>query len=115
MIYYPLFFPELVLTEEQLHNLTLIEIEKLLQSSRRSLKEFSSLPYPDGYILDQLGNRLIYDERNYDVDALKTDFQLLDSQLTGTLKLYSFLNIKITSHVYKHYLIHMLTEIYIYI
>jgi len=65
----------------------LIEIEKLLQSSRRTLKEFSSLPYPKGYIMEKLGNRLIYDERNYNIDALKAEFQELFTSLTGT-KLY---------------------------
>jgi hypothetical protein len=74
---------ELQLTDEQLHNLTLIEIEKLLQSSRRSLTEFSSLPYPKGYILEQLGNRLIYDERNYDTATLKAEFEELFASLTG--------------------------------
>jgi len=53
------------------------------------LKEFKSLPYPNGYILQQLGNRLIYDERNYDTPTLKAEFQQLFSQLTGnsTLKI----------------------------
>ncbi|XP_058752651.1 uncharacterized protein LOC131625838 [Vicia villosa] len=50
---------ELTLTEEQLMNLTLTEIEKLLQSNRRSLKDFKPIPYPDGYVLQQLGNKLI--------------------------------------------------------
>jgi hypothetical protein len=74
---------ELLLTDEQLQNLTLLEIEKLLQSSRRSLKEFPSIPYPKGYILEQLGNRLIYDERNYDTDTLKAEFEELFTSLTG--------------------------------
>jgi hypothetical protein len=78
----------LLLSDEQLHNLTLIEIEKLLQSSRRSLKEFKSLPYPDGYVLEQLGNRLIYDERNYDTAALQIEFQELLSSLTGIILPY---------------------------
>jgi len=55
----------------------------LLQSSRRSLKEFKSLPYPKGYILEQLGNRLIYDERNYDIPTLQAEFQQLFASLTG--------------------------------
>jgi len=75
---------ELLLTDEELHNLTLIEIEKLLQSSRRSLKEYPTISYPKGYVLEQLRNRLIYDERNYDTDALKIEFTKLHSQLTGT-------------------------------
>jgi hypothetical protein len=76
-------FSELELTDEELHNLTLIEIEKCLQSSRRSLKNFSSLPYPKGYVLEQLGNRLIYDERNYDIPTMKAEFAELHALLTG--------------------------------
>jgi len=54
------------LTDEELQNLTLIEIEKHLQSNKRSLREFKCMPYPSGYVPGFLGNRLIYDERNYD-------------------------------------------------
>jgi hypothetical protein len=65
----------------------MIEIEKLLQSSRRTLKDFPSLPYPNGYVLEQLGNRHIYDERNYNTDELKAEFQQLFSSLTGNFVL----------------------------
>ncbi|XP_058751157.1 uncharacterized protein LOC131624213 [Vicia villosa] len=72
----------LVLTEEQLMNLTLTQIEKLLQANRRTLHDFKPIPYPDGYVLQQLGNRLIYDERSYDVSAMRTEFNNLSSALT---------------------------------
>jgi hypothetical protein len=77
-------FSELLLSEEQLHNLTLLEIEKLLQASRRTLKDFPSLPYPQGYVLEQLGNRLIYDERNYNIESLKAEHLELFNSLTGS-------------------------------
>lgn len=80
-----------MLSEEQIQNLTLIEIEKLLQSSRRTLKDFASLPYPNGYVLEQLGNRLIYDERSYDIGTLQTEFQDLFSSLTGIILLCRFI------------------------
>ncbi|PNY10906.1 helicase-like protein [Trifolium pratense] len=73
---------DLQLTDEELENLTLLEIEKTLQAKRRSLKEFGSMPYPKDYVLQQLGNRLIYDERNYDIAALKAEFAELDASLT---------------------------------
>jgi len=60
----------------------------LLQSSRRSLKEFKSLPYPKGYILEQLGNILIYDERNYDIPTLQAEYEELFASLTGIFMLY---------------------------
>ncbi|XP_058726317.1 uncharacterized protein LOC131597650 [Vicia villosa] len=69
--------PELVLTQEELQYLTLIEIEKLLQANRRTLKDFSPIPYPNAYVLKQLGNRLIYDERNYDTASMNSEFENL--------------------------------------
>ncbi|XP_058783401.1 uncharacterized protein LOC131658083 [Vicia villosa] len=75
--------PELVLTQEELQNLTLIEIEKLLQANRRTLKDFSPIPYPDAYVLEQLGNRLIYDERNYDTASMNLEFENMFAALTG--------------------------------
>ncbi|XP_058742975.1 uncharacterized protein LOC131615798 [Vicia villosa] len=73
--------PELDLTQEELQNLTLIEIEKLLQANRRTLKDFSPIPYPDAYVLEQLGNRLIYDERNYDTTSMNSEFENLFAAL----------------------------------
>ncbi|KAF1888044.1 hypothetical protein Lal_00024056 [Lupinus albus] len=40
----------LILTVEQLQNLTLLEIEKLFEQNRRSLKDSLSLSYSNGYI-----------------------------------------------------------------
>ncbi|KAF1870913.1 hypothetical protein Lal_00030225 [Lupinus albus] len=54
--------PRLVLTDKQLQNLSLLEIEKLLELNRCSLKDYPCMPYPNGYITSQLGNRLIYEE-----------------------------------------------------
>ncbi|XP_058764234.1 uncharacterized protein LOC131637646 [Vicia villosa] len=68
-----------------MQNLTLIEIEKLLQENKRTLKDFKPIPYRDGYVLQQLGNRLIYDERNYDIAKTKTEFTNLFSGLTVML------------------------------
>lgn len=79
-------FSELQLDDKQLQNATLIEIERILQSNRRSLKEFSKIPYPDGYVLEQLGNKLIYEERNYDVASLKIEFSNLCATLTDSVK-----------------------------
>lgn len=74
---------DLILTDDELQNLTLIEIEKHLQSNRKSLKEFKCMPYPNGYVTDFFGNRLIYDERNYDPVVQKQIFQQLFASLTG--------------------------------
>ncbi|KAF1862391.1 hypothetical protein Lal_00026922 [Lupinus albus] len=74
----------LVLTDEQLQNLTLMEIEKLLERNRRSLKDYPSMPFPYGYITSQLGNRLIYEELNYDTGELKKNFNTLFNSLRGS-------------------------------
>jgi hypothetical protein len=75
----------LQLTDEQLYNLTLLEIEKILELNSRSLNEFQSMPYPKDYITAELGHRLIYDEHNYNVEDLKVEFQELFNLLTGFL------------------------------
>jgi len=55
-----------------------------MEKNRRSLKEFKGFPYPTGYVMEELGNRLIYDELNYDVNVLKAEFERLFNCLTGT-------------------------------
>lgn len=52
---------ELSLNDEELQNFTLVEIEKILQANQRTLKDYRPIPYPSCYVLEQLGNRLIYD------------------------------------------------------
>ncbi|KAF1867957.1 hypothetical protein Lal_00042424 [Lupinus albus] len=70
--------------DEQLQNLTLLEIEKLLEGNQRSLKDYPSMQYPNGYITCYLGNRLIYEELNHDIDELKKNFNTLFNSLTCT-------------------------------
>ncbi|GAU49129.1 hypothetical protein TSUD_376720 [Trifolium subterraneum] len=72
----------LLLTDAQIENLTLIEIEKLLQANNRSLSDFPCIPYPNNYVTANLGNRLIYNELNYDVQEQKEQFQKLFKSLT---------------------------------
>lgn len=73
------------LTSEEIQNLSLLEIEKHMQTNRRSLKEYPSMPYPKGYVASQLGNRLIYEECDYDQAIQQQQFQQLFSSLTGYL------------------------------
>ncbi|CAI8613703.1 unnamed protein product [Vicia faba] len=58
-----------------------MEIEKQLQKNRRSLKEFKPMSYTDDYVMDFLGNRLVYDERQYDISTEKDKFQDLFKSL----------------------------------
>jgi hypothetical protein len=64
-------------------NLTLIEIERNLQRKSRSLKEFAGMPYPSGYVVEQLGNKLIYEERSYNPAEQLQEYNNLFLNLTG--------------------------------
>jgi hypothetical protein len=54
-----------------------LEIEKSLQANRKSLKDFPSMPYPEGYVTETLGNRLIYDEKAYNCAEQLIEFNKL--------------------------------------
>ncbi|XP_058753699.1 uncharacterized protein LOC131626879 [Vicia villosa] len=73
---------ELILSNEELVNSTLVEVEKLLQKNRKSLSDFVGMPQPNGYVVQQLGNRLIYDERNYDIIEQSQEYNTLYQHLT---------------------------------
>jgi hypothetical protein len=76
-------YAELVLTDEQIDNFTLCEIEKMLQANRRSLNDFKPIPFPTDYAVDHKGNQMIYDELNYDKQSLHREFIQLYSSMTG--------------------------------
>ncbi|XP_058764879.1 uncharacterized protein LOC131638334 [Vicia villosa] len=71
----------LTLTDEELQQLTLMAIETLLQNNNKTLKDYKPMPYPKDYVVSFSGNRLIYDERQYDPIAQQ---QLL-ARLYGSL------------------------------
>ncbi|CAH9098341.1 unnamed protein product, partial [Cuscuta epithymum] len=57
-----------------------------MQKKRKSLKDYPSIPYPNGYITEQLGNKLIYAESDYDTSKLREEFQTLYASLTDEQK-----------------------------
>ena len=67
-----------------------MEIGRQLQKNKRSLKDFKAMPYPKDFILSILGNRLIYDGRQYDPVAQNQNFQHLYTSLTGKVNILSF-------------------------
>jgi ATP-dependent DNA helicase PIF1 len=85
-------FVELTLTDEELQHLTHIEIEKHMQVNNRSLRQFKCLPYPEGYVTPFLGNRLIYEERNYDPVEKDLIYQQLSASMTGNYTQPNILN-----------------------
>jgi secreted Zn-dependent insulinase-like peptidase len=62
----------------------LCDIEDFLQANNKTLKKIApSMPYPNEYIGAQLGNKLIYDEKNYDKEQLHQEYEKLYASLTG--------------------------------
>jgi ATP-dependent DNA helicase PIF1 len=77
-----MYVADLVLTPEQLKSYALAEIDALLQSNNKSLRNFPDMPQPDPGLLPDRGNRLIYDELNYDRQALADEHRKLMSTMT---------------------------------
>ncbi|XP_057418906.1 uncharacterized protein LOC130713124 [Lotus japonicus] len=75
--------PDLRKEDEELQNLCLIEIEKILQGNGRSLKEFPCLPYPKFSEIQNFENRFVADELNYNRDEMVKIHDELVSSLTS--------------------------------
>ncbi|KAG4944016.1 hypothetical protein JHK85_048662 [Glycine max] len=69
--------------DEQLKNLTLLEIEKLLHPNQRSLRDYPTMPYPEGgNPASCLKNSLILSELNYNNDEARSEFKNLFLSMT---------------------------------
>ncbi|XP_022023789.1 uncharacterized protein LOC110924055 [Helianthus annuus] len=77
----------LSLPEEQIRNLTLLEIERYLLRNNSSLSRFPSMPQPDSESIYSADNRLIADELRYDVSAPAIEFDNNLSSLTDEQRL----------------------------
>nr|KAJ0188926.1 hypothetical protein LSAT_V11C900458960 [Lactuca sativa] len=75
------YYLRLSLDEDQVKNLTLYEIEKILLQNNSSLKDFDGMPYPDHESISSSNNRLITEELDFDRTTLLQEFY----QLLGTL------------------------------
>ncbi|XP_071729398.1 uncharacterized protein [Rutidosis leptorrhynchoides] len=69
-------------TPEMLQNMTLNEIEKILQCNGKSLTNYTSMPFPSSVGLDLSENQLIIDELSYDMSSLTSDHSILIDKLT---------------------------------
>ncbi|CAH9099355.1 unnamed protein product, partial [Cuscuta epithymum] len=65
-----LMHPDLKLTEAEIKNYALTEIEMMLRRMGRSLKDYPSMPFPTISDATLYQNRLIFDELQYDRVAL---------------------------------------------
>ncbi|XP_076920154.1 uncharacterized protein LOC143581216 [Bidens hawaiensis] len=73
---------DLSINEEQIKNLTLLEIEKILLRNNSSLRRFNTMPFPDLESVDSANNRLIIEETCYDRESLQHEFDTLFVSLT---------------------------------
>ncbi|XP_047949496.1 uncharacterized protein LOC125195385 [Salvia hispanica] len=62
--------PGLLLSDEDVQNFALAEIEKLLLNIGKSLQNFQGMPYPKSEFFETFENRLICDELCYDRETL---------------------------------------------
>ncbi|XP_058733080.1 uncharacterized protein LOC131604671 [Vicia villosa] len=76
------------MSDAELKELTLMAIETLLQNNNWSLQDFKTMPYPKDYVVTFVGNRLLYDERQYDVAAQQQIFINLYASLTSNITLF---------------------------
>ncbi|CAJ2673035.1 unnamed protein product [Trifolium pratense] len=54
----------------------------MVQANGKTLKKIGGMPYPKDYVVQQLGNKLIYDELNYDKNHLHREYVQLYATLT---------------------------------
>ncbi|XP_074289040.1 uncharacterized protein LOC141614182 [Silene latifolia] len=76
-------YRDLILTNEQIQNYALLELEIILNRSGRSLKQYTDFPTPDRTLLLNSGNRLIIEEQSYDVDKLAAESLKLQNGLNA--------------------------------
>ena len=77
---------DLHLSDDELKNYALADIEKFLQSSGKSLRDYPPMPFPDEMILSVAQNWLIHDELRYDKLSLVEEHKKLISSLTTEQK-----------------------------
>lgn len=70
------------MSEDELKNLTLMEIELMLQGNNKGLKDFPNMPQENMSLISTTHNRLIYNELNYDRQSLHLEHQTLTSTMT---------------------------------
>ncbi|KAK9073129.1 hypothetical protein SSX86_007452 [Deinandra increscens subsp. villosa] len=74
--------PGLTYKDDQLKNLTLGEIEKILYRHNSSLSAFPTMPFPNDIELSKCSNVLIHEQLDYDTEDQLNQFQNFASSLT---------------------------------
>lgn len=74
---FSLLFTYLVLSDDELKNLTMVVIKILLQRNNKCFKYFSIMPRVNMSLISKTYNLLIYDELNYDLQSLCLEHETL--------------------------------------
>ncbi|KAK3224806.1 hypothetical protein Dsin_004668 [Dipteronia sinensis] len=61
---------DLTMSDEEIKNNALAEVEKILHGKGRSLRDYATMPFPSGVLLSEVHNKLIRDELSYDRTSL---------------------------------------------
>ncbi|XP_027186197.2 uncharacterized protein [Cicer arietinum] len=70
-------FPDLHLSDDQLKNYALSEIQKHLRKVGKSLEDYKGMAIPNSNVIEELNNRLITEELNYDMLKMHEEYSQL--------------------------------------
>ncbi|XP_057720223.1 uncharacterized protein LOC130934697 [Arachis stenosperma] len=66
-------YPDLTMSQDELQMFGLLEIEKLLQSNGKSLRNYAGMPVPDNSLVSQFSNLMLLRELQYDTVSLSRE------------------------------------------
>ncbi|XP_016167920.1 uncharacterized protein LOC107610376 [Arachis ipaensis] len=76
-------YPNLTMSQDELQTFCLLEIEKLLQSNEKSLKNYAGMPVLNNSLVSQFSNLMLLRELQYDTVSLTREHD------TNVLKIFS--------------------------
>ena len=79
-------FIGLCLSESEIHDQTLLELDEVLQLNGRCLSDFPTMPYPTTSLHLPRQNKLLMAEMNYNIETLTQELQQLLPNLTSEQK-----------------------------
>ena len=75
-------YADLIVSDDEKKNVALYYIEELMRSRGNTLRSWPELPYPDERYVSEFGNRLIYDETDYNPVEMQSEYERLYASLT---------------------------------
>jgi hypothetical protein len=80
-------FQTLQLTDVQIKAYALLEIEKLIRQIGRSMTDFTEIEMPSLHVLQEIGNRLMKEDLNYDREKQKDEHDTIYHNLNENQKI----------------------------